>query len=115
MHFLVMIIADESRPLPSTPELVALGESYRVFAEGLVKRGQLRASLRLQPSARTTTLKLEHGRPVLTDGPAQPSPRQLAGVFHLECAHLDEALAIAARVPGLQLGESVEVRPLVPS
>ena len=40
--------------------------------------------------------------------------KQPAGFFLVECEHLDQAISIARRIPGVKLGEAIEIRPVVP-
>jgi hypothetical protein len=112
MHFMILIIANESKPLPPPAELAALGRAYGEFSQSLVASGQLRGGFRLEPSSRSRTLRLQGQRHVVTHGPAVPGDEHFAGYFIVECGGVEEALDIARRVPGLRLGEAVEVRPL---
>lgn len=114
MQFMLLIIADETRALPPPTELAKLGQAYGAFAQDLIRSGQFRSGVRLHPSSRTKTVRQDGGRTLITDGPCVPGKQHLAGYYQVECADLQEALGLASRVPGVQLGESVEVRPLVP-
>lgn len=55
---------------------------------------------------------MRQGKPVVTDGPFIETREQIAGYFLVDAGNLDEALGIAARVPGARIG-TVEVRPLI--
>ena len=115
MQYMLSIIADETKPMPPTPALMKLMQGYKDFTDGLVQSGQLRGAVRLHPSAMATTVRETNGKRAITDGPAASGTEHLAGYFLVECAHLDEALAIAGRIPGVQLGEAIEIRPVVPN
>jgi hypothetical protein len=52
---------------------------------------------------------------VITDGPFAETKEQLGGYHLVECKNLDEAIAIAQRIPTLRAGDTVEVRPLEPA
>jgi hypothetical protein len=67
----------------------------------------------LQPVATATTVRVESGGTVTTDGPFAETKEVLGGYFLLEAEDLDAALDVAARVPAARLGGAVEVRPLV--
>lgn len=54
---------------------------------------------------------MENGKAVLTDGPFAETKEQLGGYHLVDCKELDEALAIAARIPTLPVGGAIEVRP----
>jgi hypothetical protein len=55
---------------------------------------------------------MRDGQPLITDGPFAETREQLGGYFLINAQDLDEALAIAARIPGARIG-TVEVRPVV--
>jgi hypothetical protein len=67
----------------------------------------------LQPPASATTVRLQEGRALTTDGPFANTKEVLGGVWLLEADDLDRALELAARIPVVRLGGAVEVRPLV--
>ncbi|MCH9828916.1 MAG: YciI family protein [Gammaproteobacteria bacterium] len=74
--------------------------------------GHLRASARLQPVHAATTVRVRGDRISIMDGPFAETKEQLAGFYLLEARDLDEALALAARIPPARIG-SVEVRPVM--
>ena len=115
MQYMLLVIADESRPPLPNPELSRLMLAYRDFTEDLAKSGHFRAGAPLQPSSRTTTVREQGGKRLVKDGPFGEGKHQLAGYYLVECAHLDEAIAIAGRIPGVRHGEAIEIRPLVPT
>ena len=55
-------------------------------------------------------MRVKNGRTVLTDGPFAETKEQLGGYHLIECMDLNEAMSIAARIPTLPVGGSVEVR-----
>ena len=59
-----------------------------------------------------TVVRVRHEETLLTDGPFAETKEQLTGYFIFECDHLDQALAVAARIPGARHG-AIEVRPLL--
>jgi hypothetical protein len=71
----------------------------------------------VNPLARTsnaTTVRIDNGKPLVTDGPFAETKEQLAGYYVLDCKDLDEAIVWAAQIPttcGGSLG-SIEIRPL---
>jgi hypothetical protein len=114
MQYLLMIIADESKPMPAGAELANLQRAYLAFTREVAQSGRLRGGAPLLPSRTATTVREQAGKRQVADGPHTDSKHQLAGFYLVECANLDEAIAIAGRVPALRQGESVEVRPLAP-
>ena len=70
-------------------------------------------SAQLQPPESATTVRVEDGRTLTTDGPFANTKEFLGGLYLFEAEDLDRALEIAARIPAARLGGAVEVRPLV--
>jgi hypothetical protein len=67
----------------------------------------------LQPAETATTVRVEGGRTLATDGPFAEAKEILGGFYLLEADDLDRALEVAARMPAARMGGAVEVRPLV--
>ena len=67
----------------------------------------------LQPVESATTVRVENGEVLLTDGPFVDAKEHLGGYCLVEADDLDVALEIAARIPAARMGGAVEVRPLV--
>ena len=66
----------------------------------------------LQPTSAATSVRVRDGKRLVTDGPFAETREQLGGYYLIDAKDLDEAIAIAARIPSARLG-TVEVRPLV--
>jgi len=114
MQYLLMIYDDESVwAAMSEAQRSKLMTDYRDFTESVVKSGQFRAGAQLQPSPTATVLREQKGKRTTTDGPFAETREQLAGYYLVECDNLDQALAIAAGIPSVKVGGSIEVRPLV--
>jgi hypothetical protein len=82
------------------------------LAHQLHSRGQYVGALPLQPVATATSIQVREGRRIVKDGPFAETREQLGGFFLIDAADLDEAIAIASRVPGARKG-TVEIRPVV--
>jgi len=82
------------------------------LAHDLHQAGQFLATAPLHPTAAATSVRIRDGKRVITDGPFAETREQLGGYFLVEAADLDEALAIAERIPGARWG-TVEVRPVL--
>lgn len=67
----------------------------------------------LQPAETATCVRVSGGRTLMTDGPFADTKEVLGGFCLVEAANLDEAIALAARIPAARLGGVVEVRPVV--
>ncbi|MGH9687170.1 MAG: YciI family protein [Candidatus Acidiferrales bacterium] len=68
---------------------------------------------RLRPASSATTIRVREGKRLVTDGPFAETKEYLGGYFLIEAADLDEAIAIASRIPAARM-DCVEVRPVVP-
>jgi hypothetical protein len=97
MQYMPQIIADETKPLPAPTELARLGHAYAEFTQSIVDSGHFRAGVRLQPTSEATTVREKNAKRIVTDGPFRDAKEHLAGYYLMECAHLDGAIAIAAR------------------
>jgi hypothetical protein len=67
----------------------------------------------LQPVETATTVRVQDGETLLTDGPFVDAKEHLGGYLLVEAEDLDAALEIAARIPAARMGGAIEVRPLV--
>ncbi len=67
----------------------------------------------LQPTATATTVRVQDGRTLTTDGPFPETKEALGGYFLFEADDLDAAIELAARIPAARMGSAVEVRPVV--
>ncbi|MGH9883642.1 MAG: YciI family protein [Pyrinomonadaceae bacterium] len=87
-----------------------LHESVRL-ANQLHASGQYLSAAPLHPTSETTCVQVRNGKPLITDGPFAETREQLGGYFLVDAKDLDEAIDIAARIPGARIG-TVEVRPV---
>lgn len=110
MQYMLLIYHNEKERLSPSDESKMM-QDYMTFTQDIVKTGKFKAGDRLQPTASATTVKVRNGKTVTTDGPFAETKEQLGGYYLVEAKDLDEALAIAARIPGARHG-SIEVRPI---
>lgn len=112
MQYILMCCFDEKAwtQLPDSEKDKIMRE-YGALIQDLVKSGQLRSGGQLRSTSSATTLRMENGKAVLTDWPFAETKEQLGGYHLVDCKELDEALAIAARIPTLPVGGAIEVRP----
>lgn len=90
-------------------ELPQMMQEYMTFTQDLVKSGKFKAGDRLESSTGARTVRVRNGKTVTTDGPFAETKEQLGGYYMVDAKDLDEAIAIAARIPGARTG-SVEIR-----
>ena len=75
-------------------------------------RGQYLAANPLQSVSTATSVRVRNGKRMVTDGPFAETREQLGGYFLVDAKDLDEAIGIAARIPGARMG-TVEIRPVL--
>ena len=63
------------------------------------------------PTTDATTVRVRDGEVLTSDGPFAETKEQMGGFYLVECKDLDEAIEIAAKIPGARHG-SIEVRPI---
>ncbi len=81
------------------------------LSEELTARGQYLGGFPLHPSSAATSVRVRDGKRLVTDGPFAETREQLGGYMIVDVKDLDEAIAIAARIP-LARTSTVEVRPV---
>jgi hypothetical protein len=112
MQYALLIYDDESMwAKMAADERGALMDEYRAFSASLVASGQMRGGEPLTPSSSATTVRVRSGDRVVTDGPFAETREQLGGFYVIEAKDLDEAVAIASRIPSARFG-TIEVRPI---
>ncbi|MBM3221054.1 MAG: YciI family protein [Candidatus Rokubacteria bacterium] len=112
MRYLLLICnRDEQWLSPSPDEQPAMLQQYREFTQSVQASGRMQGGYALEASSTATTLRVRDGKVLTTDGPFAETKEQLVGYYVVDANDLDEALAIAARIPGARWG-AVEVRPV---
>jgi hypothetical protein len=112
MRYLMMICRDEKQTAAvSEAEGSAILAEYGKFMEEMTKRGVLQGGERLRPTTEATTVRVQNGKVLTSDGPFAETKEQLGGYFMVDCKDKDEAIEIASKVPGARLG-TIEVRPI---
>jgi hypothetical protein len=114
MQYLLLVYTDEKRwaEIPE-PEKEKLWAECHAYGQEITKSGHLLAGAPLESVATATTLRLNDDKLAITDGPFAETKEILAGYHLVECKDLDEAIAIGSRFPGLRVGSSLEVRPVL--
>jgi hypothetical protein len=113
MQYLLLIYDDEKLWANMEQNLRAqMHGDYNAFTQDITKSGHFKAGDALQPVHTATTVRVRGGKTTTTDGPFAETKEQLGGYYLVEAANLDEAIAIAARIPSAKVG-SIEVRPVM--
>jgi hypothetical protein len=112
MQYMLLIYSGDApekwESLSEDEQNAVLGEYFAISQAPGVTGGN-----QLQPVETATTVRVENGSPLTTDGPFAETKEALGGYYLLEADDLDAALEIAARIPAARLGGAVEVRPVV--
>ncbi len=112
MRYLLLIYQDEvEREKWSEEEIEAEFREYFAFGAETEKLG-IKDGDALMPTSTATTVRVRDGKILATDGPFAETKEQLGGYYMLECNDLDEAIHIAAKIPGAKHG-SIEIRPIM--
>jgi len=82
------------------------------LAQQLHSNGKLLTTAPLQPVSMTISVQMRAGNRLVTDGPFAETREQLGGFFLIEAKDLDEAIGVAAQIPGARVG-TVEIRPVI--
>ncbi len=85
--------------------------AYGAFTVETRRRNQFIAGEALEPTATATSVRVRDGNVAVTDGPFAETKEALGGFYLLECADLDEAIEMAAKIPAAKRG-TIEVRPI---
>jgi hypothetical protein len=111
MRYLCLICAE--KVLEQMPDDVAARHlaDYAEFTAAIRRSGHLVDGNRLAPSATAVTVRVRDGKVGTTDGPFAETKEQVGGYFVIEARDLNEAIQVAARIPGAWRG-CVEVRPI---
>ncbi len=110
MQYLLLIYQSEDAVKASreNPNLFA---EYGKLTQDMKDGGQYKGGNALQPVTTATTVKVRDGKTLTTDGPFAETREQLGGFYLIDAAHLDDAIALAARIPAARNG-SIEIRPI---
>ena len=111
MRYLLLIYTPEAmEPVPDEVTN-SVSAAYGQFTADIRARGIFQAGEALEPTSTATTVQVRDGRTITTDGPFAETKEALGGFYMIDVKDLDEAIELAARIPGAQHG-SIEVRPI---
>jgi hypothetical protein len=112
MQYLLQIYSGDAiaefEKLSGDEQTQVLGEYYAISETPGVIGGD-----QLQPAETATTVRVEDGRTLTTDGPFVDTKEVLGGYYLYEADDLDAAIELASRIPAARMGGAIEVRPVV--
>ena len=114
----MLLIHQGDAPTPRSPEAWATlseDEQRAVYADyqAINETPGVTPGLQLDEPATSTTVRVQDGKTLTTDGPFVEIKESIGGYLLFEANDLDVAIEVAARVPAARLGGAVEVRPIV--
>jgi hypothetical protein len=112
----MLLIHQGATPLPGSDAWERLSEDEKGAIYGAYKAiGEtpgVSPGLQLQPPETATTVRVQDGRTLTTDGPFVEMKEAIGGYLLFEADDLDAAIELAARIPAARLGGAIEVRPI---
>jgi hypothetical protein len=114
----MLLIHQGDTPTPNSPEdwaRLSAEEQNAIYADyqAISQTPGVTPGVQMQSPETATTVRVQDGQTLTTDGPFVAVKEALGGYLFFEADDLDAAIEVAARVPAARLGGAVEVRPLV--
>jgi hypothetical protein len=114
----MLLIHQGTTPTPHDPEAwgrLSEDEQKAIYGDyqGINETPGVSPGVQMQPPETATTVRVEDGKALTTDGPFVETKEALGGYLFFEAGDLDAAIELAARIPAARLGGAIEVRPIV--
>jgi hypothetical protein len=107
----MLLVYDNPKAWPELSE-EEYGKVYEAYG-AVARDAACKHSAQLQGVEHATTVQVKDGSTLVTDGPFAETKETLGGYYLVEADSLDDATALAARIPSAWLGGKIEVRPVV--
>lgn len=111
MRYAFLIYTEEPVEVPSPEAIAEEMAAYHVFTREVTERGVMRGGEALHATPSATTVRVRNGETLTTDGPFAETKEALGGFYLIDAQDLDEAIELAAKIPGALHG-SIEIRPI---
>ena len=111
MRFICLICAETVMEQMAPADAEKHFQEYADFTADIKRKGHFIAANRLTPADTAITVRVRNGKVSTTDGPFAETKEQFGGYYVIEATDLNEAIQIAAKIPGARFG-CVEVRPI---
>jgi hypothetical protein len=114
----MLLIHQGSTPTPHDPEAwgqLSEADQKQVYADyrAINEDPRVTPGVQMQPPETATTVRVQDGKALTTDGPFVEMKEALGGYLVLEAGDLDDAIELASRIPAARMGGAIEVRPVV--
>jgi hypothetical protein len=110
MRYALLIYTAQPTEAPSEQAIKEEMDAYNAFTREATERGAYKGGEALQGTETATTVQVRNGQTITTDGPFAETKEALGGFYLVEAKDLDQAIKIAAMIPGAKYG-SIEIRP----
>ena len=114
MEYMLLINVPPASAPPTEEESNQMLAEFMKFTQDVRDAGVLVASDRLQPPTAATTVRVQEGETLTTDGPFAETKEWLGGYYKIDVESLDDAIEWASRIPSVKYGGAIEVRPIHP-
>lgn len=111
MKYLCIICAETLMEYMTESDAAAHYDEYAAFTQDIKRSGHFLSANRLEPVDSATTVRVREGKVSVTDGPFAETKEQFGGYYLIEAKDMDDAIQVAARIPGARYG-CVELRPI---
>jgi hypothetical protein len=111
-YMLLIYFTEADYKLRNDEQNGAITREYMTYTQTIRESGHLVGADRLGSVTTATTLREKDGKLLKTDGPFAETREQLGGYYIIEAKNLDEAVSVAARMPGVRFG-AIEIRPIM--
>ena len=111
MKYALLIYGEEPTSAPDEQEAAREMQAYAAFTKEVQDRGIYEGGEALEQTRTATTVRVQDGKTLVTDGPFAETKEALGGFYLLQCRDLDEAIELAAKIPAARRG-AIEVRPV---
>jgi hypothetical protein len=111
MRYMLLAYDDEENAINLAERAHCYVESA-ALCQDLARSGHFIAAAPLHPTSTATSVRIRDSKRLVTDGPFAETREQLGGYFLIDAKDLDEAISIAARIPGARFG-TIEIRPVL--
>jgi hypothetical protein len=115
MEYMLLIYVEGEPGSGTEEQRQEMSAAFSRYTQDLIDSGAMVGGDALAPPTAATTIRTSGGDLLTSDGPFTETKEWLGGYYKIEAESLDEAIEWAGRIPSLQGGGSIEVRPVVPT
>jgi hypothetical protein len=114
MEYMLLIYVEGEPGAGTQEERDGMSAAFAGYTQELVEAGAIVGGDRLEPYTSATTVRVQGGDLITSDGPFAETKEWLGGYYKIDVESLDEAIEWARKIPSVTHGGSIEIRPLAP-